>query len=247
MMRKILLSLALLLSLLSLPLFSVSAHRPGWGEDEGVTEIPNLRTSFAFYRVLEAAPPGSFDPTQDTHDLDSAAQFGYIHLYRFEAQAGQNLYGGINIPSISGLEDYAVSLALVGPGLPLEDVDALPLAVPEEGLGAVIFPTQVSEDFFEPFTLTRYWGRQSMDLELPESGPYFLVVWNPDGQPGKYVMDTGRAEEFSPGDIFRFPVWWVQVHLFFEHGPALAAAAGLLALLIGSVLWKRRPLHPTTR
>jgi hypothetical protein len=228
------------ITLLALPLSTVSAHRPGWGEDEGVTEIPNLRTSMAYYRELDAAGPGGLDSATDPHDLDSAAQARYVHLYRFDGQAGQNLYGGINIPTIRGLEDYAVTVALVGPGLPADGRAALPLAVPEEDWGALIFPSVVSEDFYEPFTQTNYWGRQNINLPLPASGSYYLVVWNPQGLPGKYVLDTGRAEEFSAGDLLRFPVWWLRVHLFFEHGPALASAAGLAVLLFGAVIWKKR-------
>ena len=41
---------------LSLVIFAAAApaaaHRPLWGEDQGVTEIPDLHTSFAVYRDL---------------------------------------------------------------------------------------------------------------------------------------------------------------------------------------------------
>jgi hypothetical protein len=232
--------LVILTALLLIPLHGVSAHRPAWGEDEGVTEIPNLRTSFAFYRELEPAPEGWSPAAFAGEEFDAAAAAPFVHLYAFHAQAGQNLYGGINIPAISGMEDYHVSLALIGPGLPQYSGPHLPLTLPDDDLGALVFESEISEDFYEPFTQTNYWGRQSIDMNLPATGEYYLVVWNPSGEAGKYVLDTGRAEEFSPGDIFRFPVWWVQVHLFFEHGPALVAGIGLITLLIGAVLWKKR-------
>ena len=79
-----------------------------------------------------------------------------------------------------------------------------------------------SEGYSEPFTQTEYWGRQELDIDLPESGEYTLLVWNPDGQPGKYVLDTGREEVFGLSDVLRMPVWWVRARLYFEQGIVLA-------------------------
>src|SRR5512136_2384989 len=77
-----------------------SAHRPVWGDGtaNGVMPIENLSTSFAFYRDLQAAAEAE--------------------VYTFEAKAGQHLHAGISIPAIRGLENYGVSMALLGPGLP---------------------------------------------------------------------------------------------------------------------------------
>ncbi len=219
------LSSLLILFVLLFGVSSASAHRPLWGEDQAITEIPNLDTSFAVYRDLRA-------PEQ-------------VDVYVFEAQAGERLHAGINIPAVAGLEQYGVSVALMGPGLPAADPALLPAAYPPD-LGAQIFSTAPGEDFFEPFTQTNYWGRQRLELNLPETGTYYLLVWNPAGQAGKYVMDTGTAEVFGPADLFRFPVWWVQVHLFFGHGPYLAAGAlALVAALAGAGAWRLR-LRPTT-
>jgi len=53
---------------------------------------------------------------------------------------------------------------------------------------------------------------------------------------GKYVLDVGKAEEFGIGDLFVFPVWWVQVHRFFGQTEYLAGGADLaLALIAGLV------------
>ena len=192
---------------------SVSAHRPGWGEVDGLTEIDNLVTSFAFYRDLGG---------------------GQADLYAFEARAGDRLHAGINIPAVSGLESYGVSVALLGPGLP-EVSPAADLPEHPEGLGGLVFASQAGEDFFEPFTQTHYWGRQRLEVDLPQAGTYYLLVWQPAGSPGKYVMDMGTAEVFGPGDLLQFPVWWVRVHAFFGHTPYMISAA--IALLAPAVAW----------
>jgi hypothetical protein len=199
---------------------SVSAHRPLWGDEKGVTEIPNLQTSYAYYRQLTDDQP--------------------YHIFTFEGNSDQTLFAGINIPAISGLETYEVTAALVGPGLPKEGQEQLPLEPPED-TGVLIFPSEMGEDFFEPFTQTHYWGRQEMDVPLPQDGEYYLVIWNEEDEDGKYVLDTGRREEFSAGDIVRFPIWWLQVHLFFEHGVYILAIALAIILAVGLIIfWMRR-------
>lgn len=241
-MKTLRLSLPVL-TLLALCLFvsPALAHRPVQGNNLGITEIESLTTSFAFYREL-------------TNSSD-------VHLYSFEGKAGQFFHAGINIPEIRGLEDYGVSLALTGPGLAPLNLNELPfennltpgifpslanrnpvIAGLRTGtLGGIIAPTIRSEDFFEPFTQTNYWGRQTLELTLPATGTYYLIVWNPNGQPGKYVMDTGTQEVFRPGDLFLFPKWWVDTHLYFEHMPyLLGGAATLLIGLAGVFILRKR-------
>lgn len=208
----------LILFILLIPLSSVAAHRPLWGEKYGPIEIPNLRTSFAVYRDLSA---------------------DQIDVYTFEATAGQAFQAGIQIPALDELKEYGVTVALFGPDLPEAGPAMLPPDHPE-GLGTLVFPSSVSADFFEPFTQTNYWGRQEIDLNLPADGSYYLLVWHPDGQPGKYVLDTGRAEVFSIIDLFRFPVWWVRVQLFFEYGSRLALVGVLIVLSAVLLVMRKR-------
>lgn len=222
--RPQLIILMFVLMLAAVP--AASAHRPLWSGTAGeVIEIPDMSTSFALYQEL--------------------SQPGQVDVYEFQAEMGDELYAGINIPQIDGLETYGVSMALVGPNLPSGNVSQLPIEAPA-GMGALLFPSQVSEPFFEPFTQTNFWGRQSAVSMAPAAGSYYLLVWNPAGETGKYVVDVGRKEVFSAGDLLRFPVWWVKVHVYFEHTPYLIAAAGLmlalgLALMLrGRINWAPR-------
>jgi len=212
-----LLILAFIVFASTIPISNASAHRPMWG-DEDVTTLDNLTTSFAFYRSLPADK---------------------VHTYAFEGKQGQSFHAGINIPAVKGLENYSVNMALFGANLPEADHDHLPSEHPEN-LGALIFPSKVSTDFYEPFTQTLYWGRQSLDMSLPADGEYYLVIWQPEGIAGKYVMDSGRAEVFDFGDLFLFPVWWVQVHFFFGHGAYLLAGAAVILGFIIFRIFKRR-------
>jgi hypothetical protein len=225
----------------------VHAHRPEPGSAVGVTLIPDPTTSYAYYRQLRA-------PDE-------------IHVYQVEARAGQFFHAGINVPQIEGLEHYGVTLALLGPGLPPLAEDQLPfhhaadehtdhdepshrdVQLPDSLLadlqsgasGGLVVASVASAAFYEPFTQTRYWGRQELDLDLPASGTYYLLVWNPDGASGKYVLDTGTKEVFGPTDLLRFPLWWLQTRIYFEQLPHII---GTLMLLfsggLGFIVYRRR-------
>jgi hypothetical protein len=222
------------------------AHRPETGNADGVTLIADPNTSYAYYRELVG--PGD------------------LHAYQFVADAGRRFHAGINIPQLERLEGYGVSLALLGPGLPPvrgEDEHSRTAAdghdhggaAHENGLersslvadlaleadGGLLVESETSEVFFEPFTQTRYWGRQMIDLELPRSGTYYLVVWQPEGETGKYVLDTGRDEFFGPADLVRFPIWWINTRVYFEQTSQLAGGFVLLmAAAAGLVVYRRR-------
>lgn len=240
--RISLLALSLVATFFLVP--NASAHRPEEGVDNGLTIIPSPTISYAYYQ--------EFDGLSD------------FHAYTFEAQSGQFFHAGINIPQLDGLEDYGVSLALFGPGLPKVEADifseshahtdqdgadshahAATIDFPDwldlDSLGGIVVENQPGEDFFEPFTQTNYWGRQVLELNLPETGRYYLLVWNTEKEVGKYVLDTGREEVFGPADLLRFPVWWVNTRMYFEQGPALLGAASVLFFgIAGIVIYRRR-------
>lgn len=217
-----------------------SAHRPDKGIDLGITAIPDPQTSYAYYRELT---------------LDSP-----IHVYQLSMQAGDFFHAGINIPQLDRLQDYEVEMLLLGPGLPgftvqnnipvtgedasldqsLQETISNAIDLIADNAGGILAPSQVSEPFFEPFTQTNYWGRQVLELDAPQNGDYYLIVWNPDGQPGKYVLDTGTEEVFGLGDIFRFPVWWFETRLYFEQGPQLAFYAALAVIGVAALMIIRR-------
>ena len=118
----------------------------------------------------------------------------------FDLNEGQSLYFQLGVPVIERLRDYRPALVLVGPGLPQAD---LPFAVPD-GLGAQRFPSdQVAEprEFDEPFSGTSSWILLTETIPITVAGRYYLVAYDPAGQPGKLWVTLGKREEFGPGDI----------------------------------------------
>ena len=118
----------------------------------------------------------------------------------FDLEEGQSLYFQLGVPVIDRLKDYRPALALIGPGLPQT---SLPFALPD-GLGAQDFTSdQVVEpaEFYEPFSGTSSWILLTETVTVPATGRYYLVAYDPAGQPGKLWVTLGQREEFSLSDI----------------------------------------------
>jgi hypothetical protein len=240
--------LTLLAQLILVP--TAYAHRPDKGRDLGITPIPSVHASYAYYRELTSSSP--------------------LHIYQVEAEAGDFFHAGVQIPQLDGLETYGVNLLLIGPGMPeidlqqeydsIEDEHGIEIDGHDHNLeaevakevaaaitdldlpytGGILLKSVISQDFFEPFTQTRYWGRQTLEMNLSQSGTYYLFVWQPTNTAGKYVLDTGTQEVFGIGDLFRFPIWWIETRIYFGQGPFLVGMMSIFAAgVLGFVLRRK--------
>ena len=160
------------------------AHQPFFEETNLTPEHPwhvrNPQVSTAIYASLDPA--------------------GDVDYFTFDGRAGQSIYLGLVIPQITGQEEFAPALALLGPGLPEAQLPA-DVVVPE-GAGAQEIPrlTGPATTFYEPFSRTSYWERQDERIELPADGRYTVAVWHPEEEVGRYVMVIGDQERLG-GDI----------------------------------------------
>jgi hypothetical protein len=84
-------------------------------------------------------------------------------------------------------------LALVGPGL---ERPAGLEGVLREGEGAILVPPPESRELemFQdvPFPVI---AGASFETPLPADGPYYLLVFDPSGQGGSYLIDTGYLQD----------------------------------------------------
>lgn len=175
---------------------------------------------------------------------------GEADYYTFRAPQNFKLTAQITIPAISSLQNFAPHLALIGPGLPTSTagVPGLDgLNVPSSD-GVVIYNAThagATDAFYEPFTQTNYWNRQTETPTLTKSGTYYLAVFNlpTDAvQTGKYVLAVGTKEEFGPSDLLTFPATYIRVRQFTEAGVPLWAwiALGVIVLLIVLLVIRHR-------
>ncbi len=85
-----------------------------------------------------------------------------------------------------------------------------------------------------------YMDRSSVATEytdtLPATGEYYVAVFDPSGEPGKYWLAVGRQERFGPADWVTLPVKLWQVRVFHEVTPLPVLIIPLAALAILGVI-----------
>jgi hypothetical protein len=183
-----------------LTLGSAFGHRPIFTQESGAnpeTAVPfgDPDISQVVYRELTPSQPQVWFTVSVPKDFDLFVQIG--------------------VPVINRLQSFRPSLALIGPGLAAVK---LPFSIPE-GMGGVVFSTKEVEQprvFYEHFTGTESWILRSESIRLSEPGRYYLVVFNPEGQEGKFWVAIGRREAFSLKDLLEFPLWRKRIREFHE-------------------------------
>ncbi len=162
----------------------VFAHKPIWSGNSAVDAnnaiaLIDPDISQVVYRSL---PPG---PNQIWTTSTANAKF--------------KLYVQIGVPVIERLKNFRPNLAVVGAGLPKSE---LLFNIPPN-YGAVIIDTNSVEPrfFHEPFTGTDSWILQSKTIELPQSGTFYVVAFDPNQSGGKLWISVGKKEKFGLADI----------------------------------------------
>lgn len=198
-------------------------HREGKTVGKGDDPLPRLAAAFALLVavVLVAGAAHAHQPFFEERDYTLAAPYrfadpsvstavyarlepsGDVDYYQFQGRAGQQVPVRIDIPQIRGLEGFAPSVALLGPpeGAKVPEGVSVP-----PGVGALVVwgpPAGTPPTFFEPFTRTSYWTRQNQQVTLPANGTYYLAVFHPQGQTGKYVLSVGEQEVRGGDPDFR--------------------------------------------
>lgn len=100
----------------------------------------------------------------------------------------------------SHFKDVYPSAALVGYGLEVPAEGSLPFELPE-GMGAQIFISEhddLRSGSDNMFAIDAY-RPSAFQTDIPEAGTYTLVIWEPEGNVGAYVVGTGSNHDlFEP-------------------------------------------------
>jgi hypothetical protein len=128
------------------------------------------------------------------------------------------LFVQIGIPVIDRLKTFRPALVVLGPGLP---EISLPFIIPKDAGGNLYLTDQVEEPRFshERFTQTDSWILRTETVRLPASGKYYVVVYNPSKQDGKFWISVGNREELTPSDRGKFKEWGKKIQEFHEVTP----------------------------
>ncbi len=208
-MKKMVLFLNIVIIAILLVPTSAFGHKliPSDGSNlslESSLEIPDPNISWAIYESIN----------------------GNVKYYSFYGEQGEMFYASIVIPKLENLENFAPSMAFIGPESFLEIIDefriqktnkSFPFSLPD-GYDAHVFDyigDFPSNEFYEPFGQVTYWERQEISFDLPANAQYHLVVYDKNSISGKYALAIGTIEDFSIYDFFTMlPYAWLMTKLF---------------------------------
>ena len=236
-MKKMVLFLNIVIIAILLVPTSAFGHKliPSDGSNlslESSLEIPDPNISWAIYESIN----------------------GNVKYYSFHGEQGEMFYASIVIPKLENLENFAPSMAFIGPESFLEIIDefriqktnkSFPFSLPD-GYDAHVFDyigDFPSNEFYEPFGQVTYWERQEVIFDFPVTGKYYLAVFDKGSNPGKYALAIGTIEDFSASDFFTIlPYAWLETKLFVnDYASAISAIIiffGILSI-IGYMLYRK--------
>jgi hypothetical protein len=187
------------------------------------------------------------DPNLSRNILGELGRNGRkTEYFAFKAAANTEVELKLNVPRLSGLENFRPALALMGPGLPRppeDELKLLPLEVPD-GYGVVISQddpgdTRPRSTYDEPYTFTGYWEGQRIGRQLPLEGTYYIAIYHPTGQTGKFSLLLGNRTEVGWRNLLGFPWLWLQLRFWFEQGVLTLLVLGLLVAIAFVLIYYR--------
>jgi len=166
-----------------------------------------------------------------------------VDYFRFEVKKGEEIYANLLIPAVDRLTDFNPTIALIGVGLPKEyEIKNVKLDLDEnEGVIIKRYKAQTHETFFEPFTQTKYYVKQTLTKKAPTSGIYYLAVFDENNKVGKYVFAIGRKEKWKATEIIKLPKTWWDTRIFMEKEKstyAITIGLGVVGLYVLSILFR---------
>jgi hypothetical protein len=168
-----------------------------------------------------AAPAEAHSPLfpQENHSIDTAMiiedpakSFAVYHeleseeaaYYQFDMKAGDRIFVQVLVP-VSPEEGFVPNLALLVPSTGSNEGLPSFVEVPE-GYHSIVSPGDpAAEGELEPFTPGPIFILAEIDVEAPESGTYYAVVYSND-QAGNYAFVIGYLEGFTAGEILSLPL-----------------------------------------
>lgn len=215
----------ILLLLLSFSFFvcNVYAHTPFNTTDEihsleTALELPNPTKSWTLYRELH-------------HE-------GEAEYYKLVLENGERLRLSLYVKE---LDDFSPQLVVMGEDFGLDDNVPDSIEKPE-GYGAILFDSTKPEDReYEPFTPTSYYYLIDVDIPIIKSGDYYVAVFEPYLEEGKYGIAIGYKEEYSLSEWIMIPFDIIAIHEWEGQQLIEILAPLLLSLIVGFfvLIWKR--------
>jgi hypothetical protein len=219
----------LLVALSALLPQAVLAHAPLSGDQNDTmgtaVVIPDPAKSWAIYSELHEA--------------------GEFQFYRFEIKKDERIF--VSLIKSTAEEDagFIPNMALLGPGLPRQDVLTEAITVPD-WMGWRVIPGQPAlQATYEAFSPGSFYDMASLDTAAPEEGNYYVVVFSGTGG-GRYGLAVGYQESFTIVEWLTIPINAVSIHLWQGENWAYILGPILIPLAVGIawLWWRSRKYFP---
>jgi len=209
---------------------------------------------FLSFVVTSAMAHTPLNPSGEIHSLDTAFEVpnptkswtlyrelhneGEAEYYRLHLNVGERLR--VSLYTKENKANFAPHLIIMGEDLQL--ADSLPsfIEIPE-GFGAsLVVPSMPEKPEYEPFTPASYYYLIDVDETISNEGDYYLAIYNPNLEEGKYGIAIGYKEEFTLSEWLLIPFDVISIHEWEGQSLIVILMPLLLSLVLGFVLlsWK---------
>jgi len=194
-------------------------------------------------------PEGNGNISSAMHVSDpskSWAIYGFLgpkatQYYSFDLEKSERIYLSLLKSADLREKDFQPEMALLGPGVKiagqLPEHVILPQGAKDFGI-LVIAGKSASNATYEPFGPSSYIEMAVLDTTAPESGRYYVVVYD-KATPGHYALTVGTREEFSFSERITMPIRLISVYLWEGQGLGVILIPYLAAEFIGLLIFWR--------
>jgi hypothetical protein len=212
-------TVAILIFSLAIPF--IMAHAPlGTGDNESIgkaTVVPDPTKSWALFSQLNS---------------DGDAQY-----YTFNLTAGQKIH--VTMYKSMRPEDTTFNprLVIVGPSVVAQGEIPTNITIPSGSNARLVGQTQPTPTY-EPFSPSTFTGLADETLENPNTGTYYLVVYEQSSAPkgGHYGLAIGDRETYTIDEWILIPFNLMTIYQWEGQNLALILAPMIIALIIGIIL-----------
>lgn len=207
----------LLLTIVFVP--AVSAHSPVFSEGndtlESAHQINDPEKSWVMYGHL---------------------QEGESDYYKMNIEEGQTISLKMIIPPEYFDHGFIPEMTLIGPGLPSDSLE-LKADFPDDG-AITVEGTKVSSPEYEPFTPSASYTVAELEIKAPQSGEYYIQIFDNEHLSGNYGLTIGERESFTLKEWLTIPLNSIKIYHWEGQGileifaVAIITFAGGLAIML---------------
>ncbi len=177
------------------------------------------------------------EPTKSWAIYDEIHKTGEVKYYKFSMIRDQRLRLSIFVVE----EGFTPGVVIMGKNLTSKGVLPSGVELPSD-YGFLVFEG-LESDYreYEPFTPTSYYFTSDVDINVNDTGLYYIAIFDESGI-GKVGVAIGFVETFSLTEWLMIPIDTINIHIWEDQNIALILAPLYLTIIIGFViiLWQSK-------